>query len=373
MKIIGIDASRATYKKKTGTEYYSFNLIKNIIKLDEKNEYILYFPTPLSGDFQNLPKNFKSKVMYFPRFWTQIRLSWEMFCHSPDLLFIPAHTIPIVHPKKVIVTCHDVGFRSYPSSYSKFQLWHLEFTTGQAVRWAKKIIAVSESTKHDLINIYKAKPQQIKVIYNGFSNEIFHPIEDKDKINEILQKYNFPEKYILFVGRLEERKNIPKLISAFDILKKKRGIPHKLVLVGKKGYKFEQIIDTIKKLKITSEVILTGYISEQDLPYIFSKADLFIFPSLYEGFGIPILEAFACGCPVATSNVSSMPEVAGKAAILFNPQKKEEIAQAIYKIISDNNLRDNLIKKGFYQIKKFSWRKCAQETLEVLEEVGTQK
>ncbi len=368
--IIGIDASRTGYKQKTGTEYYSFNLIKNLIKLDKKNKYLLYSRNSLPQDLQNLPENFKTKIMYFPRFWTQIRLSQEMFLNKPDLLFVPAHTIPIIHPKKTVITCHDVGFRNYPSSYSKFQLWHLEFTTKKAVKWAKKIITVSKSTKNDLINIYGAEPEQIEVVYEGFTNELYRPIEDDNKTKDILKKYNIPEKYILFVGRLEERKNIPRLIHAFDNLRKEKGIKHKLVLVGKKGYKSEQIIDVIDKLKLKDEVILSGYIPEQDLPYFFSGADLFIFPSLYEGFGIPILEAQACRCPVATSNISSMPEVAGEGAILFNPQKTDEIAQAIYKIISDNDLKNDLIEKGFNQIKKFSWQKCAQETLEVLEKAS---
>ncbi len=368
---IGIDASRTVYKQKTGTEYYSYNLIKNLIKLDRKNEYILYSRNPLTKYFQNLPENFKNKIIYFPRFWTQIRLSVEMLLNKPDLLFIPSHTIPIIHPKKTVVTCHDVGFRNYPSSYSKFQLWHLEFTTKKAVLWAEKIIAVSKSTKQDLIDIYGAKPEQIEVVYEGFTNKLYHPIKDRNKIKEVLKKYNIPEKYVLFVGRLEERKNIPRLINAFNIIKKEKGIRHKLVLVGKKGYKFEQIINIIDKLRLKDKIVLTGYIPEQDLPYIFSDADLFVLPSLYEGFGIPILEAFACGCPVATSNVSSMPEVAGKAAILFNPQKTDEIAQAVYKIISDDALKNNLIEKGFNQCKKFSWQKCAQETLEVLEETLT--
>ncbi len=367
---IGIDASRAAYKQKTGTEYYSYNLIKNLAKIDKENEYILYSRILLPKGLYNLPENFKSQVIYLPRFWTQIRLSFKMFTHPPDLLFIPSHTIPVIHPKKVVVTCHDVGFRNYPSSYSKFQLWHLEFTTKLAVRWAEKIIAVSKSTKRDLINIYGAQPEQVEVIYEGFTSELYHPIENKNKIKQVLGKYNIPEKYILFIGRLEERKNIPRLVEAFNLLKKEKKIEHKLVLVGKKGYKFEQIFDTINKLKIGDEVILPGYIPEEDLPYIFSGPELFTFPSLYEGFGIPILEAMACGIPVLSSNISSMPEVAGEAAILVNPLNPKEISKAIYQIITDRNLRNSLIEKGLAQCKKFSWQKCAQETLEVLQEVG---
>lgn len=353
--IIGIDASRASTRQKTGTEIYSYNLIKNLASIDQRNKYVLYTNRALKFDFL-LPRNFKVKIMSFPRFWTQIRLAWEMLVNQPDILFIPAHTIPWIHPKNTVVTIHGLEYEYFSKAYSKFNLWHLRKTTRLAVKWAKKIITVSENTKRDLIKFYGAKDDQVKVIHLGYRK-----LTVKDR------KLKIKKPYFLFVGRLEKRKNLIRIIKAFAELKKDKEIPHQLILAGKPGYGYEQIKCSIKDLGLENEIILPGYISDDDLPYLLKKADIFLYPSLYEGFGMPILEAMSFGIPVITSNISSMPEIAGKAALLVNPKNSEEIAKAIWQILINKKLKENLIKKGREQIKKFSWEKCARETLELLE------
>ncbi len=358
---IGIDASRASIRQKTGTEVYSYNLIKHLAKCDHKNQYILYTNRALKFDFL-LPKNFKVKVLPFLRFWTQIRLAWEMLIRQPDILFIPAHTIPWIHPKNTVVTIHGLEYEHFPEAYSGFDLWHLRKSTRLASKWAKKIITISKNTKKDLIKFYGVKDEQVKVVHLGYQK-----YEVRSKKYGVAETLRFPKPYLLFIGRLEKRKNLVRLVKAFARLKNNKKIVHKLVLAGKPGYGYEQIKCSIKDLDLEKDVILPGYISDKDLPYLIKGADVFVYPSLYEGFGMPILEAMNLGVPVVTSNTSALPEIAGEAALLVDPKSPDEIAKAIYKLIEDEDFKDRLVRKGLKQAKKFSWEKCAKETLTVLE------
>lgn len=353
---IGIDASKANILQKTGTEYYTDQILKHFIELDHKNNYILYSKKHL--DF-NLPKNFTNKIISLPRFWHQIGLSSRTLIDSLDVLFIPAHVIPLIHPKKVVITCHDVAFEKYPDSYSTFQLWYLRKFIKDVINKATKIIAISESTKNDLIKTYKCPSDKIVVVYNGYNDKLFKPIKNPKRL--------IKEPYLLFVGRIEERKNIKGLIKAFSILKQ-RNDNLKLVLVGKPGLGYSQIqqFKTKQPADVRRSIIELGYVKEEDLVHIYAGAKLFILPSFYEGFGIPILEAMACGCPVICSNTSSLPEVGSKAVLYFNPSESEEMVLVTNKVLKNNDLRKYLIQSGYNNIKRFSWKKCAKETLKVL-------
>jgi len=359
--IIGIDASRASIKQKTGTEVYSYNLIKHLAKCDHKNQYILYTNRALKFDFL-LPKNFKVKVLSFLKFWTQIRLAWEMLIRQPDILFIPAHTIPWIHPKNTVVTIHGLEYEHFPEAYSRFDLWHLRKSTRLASKWAKKIITISQNTKKDLIKFYGVRDEQIKVVHLGYQK-----YEVRSKKYEAAGTFRFPKPYLLFVGRLEKRKNLVRLVKAFARLKNNKKIVHKLVLAGKPGYGYEQIKCSIKELGVEKDVILPGYVLDKDLPDLMKNADIFVYPSLYEGFGMPILEAMNLGVPVVASNISALPEIAGEAALLVDPLNTDEIADAIWRVVTNKELKEDLVKKGLEQVKKFSWEKCAKETLIVLE------
>ncbi len=353
--IIGIEAERANCAQKTGVEHYAKQLILHLAKIDSQNQYILYLRTNPEEWFLNLPKNFKIKVMPFPLFWTQLRLSWEMLFHPVDVLFIPASALPIIHPKKSVVTVHDVGWRYFPESFTWFMRNFLEWSTKFAVKRAGKIIAVSESTKRDIIKFYNSDVKRIAVIHHGY---------EMTSSDLTLQTSTLPEKYILFLSTLQPRKNLEGLITAFRELKIEHPeLPHKLVVAGKPGWKYGQILETVNKNK--DIVIYLNHVSENEKTELLRNASLLVLPSFYEGFGMQILESFAANTPVVTSRVSSMPEVAGNAAVYFDPLNIKEIKSAIRQVLMDKSLSDSLKIKGQDRLKDFSWDKCAKETLEV--------
>ncbi len=333
--VIGFDGSRAFNKDKTGTENYSYQLLKALRKIDRKNQYIVY----------------TRKTIPWPRFWTQGGLALQTFKDKLDVLFIPAHTLPVIRKPglKTIVTVHDLGSEYLPQMHQLKQRLYLGFMQKYQLKTANKIIAVSNATKEDLVKKVGIDPKKVEVIYEGYDKKLFKP---DTKSNSVKQ-------YYLFVGTVQPRKNLERIIKAVA------KIGQKLVVAGAKGW----MSDEIYKLGAQNKVKFlppqggrVGRVADQDLPALYRGAKALLFPSLFEGFGLPILEAQACGCPVVTSNISSMPEVAGKGAILVNPYSVDDIVNGIRKIN-----RNKLIKAGFENIKRFSWEKCARETLQVLE------
>jgi glycosyltransferase involved in cell wall biosynthesis len=364
---IGIDASRAFVKTKTGIEEYSFQVIKHLCDELENEQVILYCNPAINirPDFK-LPANWKIKFLRAPIFWTQARLSLEMIFHPVDVLFVPAHTVPLIHPKNTIVTIHGMEYEFCPSAYSFWQRFYMRLVIKNSCRWAKRIICVSENTKKDLTRLYKVPEGKIEVIYEGVSESSQSPALRKSESSALgWEKPDF-SKYLLFVGRLEERKNICGIISVFEILKEKYNINHKLILAGKFGFGGETIKDKIDQSKYKDEIILPGYVSDEEKFELLKKSDVFLFPTFYEGFGLPILEAQNVGTPVVTSNVSSMPEVAGDSAVLVDPKSSEEIAEAVHKLISDESWKNDIIEKGYQNIKRFSWEKCARKVSSLL-------
>jgi len=356
---IGIEAERANNPLKTGVEHYAKQLILHLAKIDSTNSYILYLRTKPQAWFLSLPKNFRIKVMPFPIFWTQIRISIEMLLNPVDVLFIPASALPLIHPKKSVVTIHDLAWRYFPGSFTWFMKIFLQWSTGFAVKRASQIIAVSQSTGRDLVKFYGIEEKKIAVVHHGYEESRQHTVDSMQTGMDL------PEKYVLFLSTLQPRKNLEGLIDAFKLLKQEHPeLPHKLVVAGKPGWKFEPILQKIEKNK--DFVIYLDHVSDEDRLTILSKADLLVLPSFYEGFGMQILESFASNVPVATSNVSSMPEVAGNAAVYFNPHSTTEIKNAIKLVLTDKSLCENLKEKGKDRLSHFSWEKCATETLAVL-------
>ncbi|MDD3301444.1 MAG: glycosyltransferase family 1 protein, partial [Patescibacteria group bacterium] len=399
--IIGIDASRANRIRKTGTEWYSFYLIKNLAKLDQKNKYLLYLDQEPNDDLKEIIKNnnnFSFKVLNWPLnfFWTLGRLSLEMLVCPPKILFIPAHTMPFFAPKKTIVTIHDVAFaredRLYRSEeaqtekkwskkiikflvkiftrgkYQANTVDYLEWSTRFALKKAGKIITVSEFTKKEILEIYSfAKTEKITAIHNGFS-ENYLPINNPEKINQILAKYGLEKPFLLYVGRLEKKKNTPLLIESFSILKEHYPeIKEKLVLIGNAGFGFDEAKYLVEQFNLTRSVVSTGWIEEEDLPFIFNGATSFIFPTRHEGFGIPVIQAMSCGVPTVASDIPVLREVAGEAVLFFDANDKDALAEAMAKSILDDSLRQELKERGIKRAANFGWEKCAQETLSVIE------
>ena len=369
---IGIDASRANKSEKTGTEWYSYHLIQELKKItDPKDQFVLYSREKLRDEIGDLPPNWQSRVLNWApkKLWTQIRLSWEMWQRPPEMIFIPAHTIPLIHPDKVVTTCHDVAFLRLPEAYDWLALRYHKFAIKFVIRHAAKIISVSEFTKNELVEFFKISPGRIAVVPNGYDSERYKVIEDKEAVAKVLEKYKITEPYILYAGRMELKKNTPGLVEAFGLLKKssKFQVPsYKLVLVGQPGFGYEKVIKAIADNDLQNDVIMPGWVGKHDLPHLMNGAAVFVFPSLYEGFGIPILEAMACGTPVVASGIPALREVAGEAAYLVDPYSPENMAEGINRVLTDEHLREDLKIRGLERARQFSWERCAKETWEVL-------
>ncbi len=363
--IIGIEAERANHPVKTGVEHYAKQLILQLAKIDSQNQYILYLRTNPEDWFLKLPSNFKIKILgygflKFPYLWTQIRLSFEMLFRAPDVLLVPAASLPLIHPKKSFITVHDVAWKIYPETFKTLKRWYLEFTAWFASKYAYGLIAVSEATKKDLQKFYKVNSNKIFVVYHGYESA---KQGEEAELEDSKVKDKLPDQYIVFLGTIQPRKNIIGLIDAFVELKNEQPeLPHKLVIAGKIGWKPEETLEKFSN----PDIVYLGHVTDNDRFTILKKASLYVLPSFYEGFGMPILEAFSVGTPVATSNISSMPEVAQEAAVYFNPLEKVEIKKAIASVLNDKAFAQQLSDSGYKRLSFFSWEKCAKETLKVL-------
>jgi glycosyltransferase involved in cell wall biosynthesis len=365
--LIGIDASRAFLKRRTGIEEYAYQTIKHLrTAIPATDSVVLYVRKKLTThngrlttelpeiDFE-LPSNWRIRAIWAPRFWTQIGLSLEMLLHTPDVLFVPAHTAPLIHPKKTIVTVHGLEYEFCPEAYPFLARLYMRFFIRHSCRVASTVICVSENTKKDVVRLYDVPTDKIRVVYEGYSH-------DDGKIQDTRYKIQGDAKpYLLFIGRLEERKNIVRIIEAFEILKEKYQIPHQLVLVGKPGYRYENIKYQISNSKYNKEIEELGYVTEEEKWELLRNADTFLFPTLYEGFGIPVLEAQSVGVPVVASNTSSLPEVGGEGAVYVDPLRAESIAEGIQRLLSDDDFRDGIIMKGKENTARFGWDSCASK------------
>lgn len=366
--LIGIDASRATAPQRTGTENYSLSLIHALLALDGRHRYRLYFNQPPAPDLLPAAENIEVKTIPFPRLWTHVRLSWEMANHPPDVLFIPAHVLPLVHPRHSVVTVHDLGYLYYPQAYTRWARWYLRWSTSYNARAAAHLIADSEATKRDLLQHCHTPPEKVTVVYPGYDPS-FAPVRDPARLAAVRERYRISAPYVLYVGTLQPRKNLLGLLDAFAVLAKEDKETH-LIIAGKKGWLYQPLFAHAEQLGLGQRVHFIGYVPQEDLPTLINGARVFVLPSFYEGFGLPVLEAMACGTPVICSNAASLPEVAGDAAFLINPHDTEGLARALALVLADPDLHRDLAKRGLRRVRYFSWQKCAQQTLQVLEHVS---
>lgn len=400
---IGIDLRAIGQGKYSGVEEYTLNVLRALFDIDRKNKYVLFssglktseryrnfvvWTQKKNADIKiahcNIPSrmlNIAFKMIDWPKIDDLMRTR-ELF-DAVDIIFEPnINIIPTSKGVKTVATFHDLSFEKYGDFFSVRQkFWHNFVRPSGLAKRADAIIAVSESTKRDIIETYGIEPDKIKVIYSGISS--FAPLshkatEDKElRIKEIKIKYNLPEKYILYLGTIEPRKNIIGLIKAFGIFNAKYEIPkmkYKLVIAGSKGWLYEDIFSAARRSSAKNDIIFTGFVDDKDKKYLYGAASLFVYPSFYEGFGFPPLEAMAAGAPVIISDCSSLPEVTGGAAIMVNPCNISQLALAMKEVLINNDLREKMIKQGYARAKKFSWAKCARETLQVFEKTyGAEK
>ena len=365
--LLGLDASRSVVARRTGTETYSLKLIQGLLDLRPAHRFRLYFNrAPEPGLFS---QRAEQRVMPFPRLWTHLRLSWEMWRDPPDVLFVPSHVLPLVHPRRTVVTVHDLGYQTYPQAHTLSQNLYLRWSTRFNARNASRVLADSEATRQDLIRWYNVPEQKIAVVYPG-RDETLAPVDDPGVLAATRARYGLAARYLLYVGTLHPRKNLVRLVQAFAATLEQAPKGLQLVLAGQKGWLYDEILAQVRKLGLEERVVLTGYVPDEDLPALLSGALAFVYPSLYEGFGFPVLEAMACGTPVVCSDVSSLPEVAGDAALRVDPLDVEALAGALVRVMVEEDLRAGLMTRGMEQIQRFSWQRCAQETLAILEDVG---
>ncbi|MEK7544679.1 MAG: glycosyltransferase family 1 protein [Patescibacteria group bacterium] len=367
--LLRIDASRFGHEYATGVEMYSFHIIRAILREIARDkhcgidEVVLYTPRVISsrelgGDFAFC----RQRVIAPGPLWTQWKLSREMLRCPPDVLFVPSHTLPVIHPKKSVVMIHDVAFKRFHKAYSFFQYAYLQFSTWLAVRCASKILVPSDATRDDLIDFFACNTSKIEVVPHGFSPLAITPADEE----KTLEQFSLipGDRYFLFVGRLEEKKNLVRLVRAF--VKFRELHPEfRLILAGGRGVGFRALFDEVKSLNAWSSVTMPGYVTEEEKSVLLQRCTGFVFPSLYEGFGMPILEAFSFGKPVLSSRSGSLPEVCGDSAILVDPMDEVEIFDGLEKLIS-GRITAELNDKMAAQLRKFDWDKAAQRTLSVL-------
>jgi glycosyltransferase involved in cell wall biosynthesis len=343
--------------------------IDNLLKEFDLNEnYVFYLFT----DEESYLNRFKNiKVVYIKK---SNKLFWDyFFCFNTlrknniDYIIYPKNIIPVTHlllRSKKFNIIHDLGyFEKELDAYRFLDTLYMKSLMGISCSFADKILAVSEFTKRELIKRFKSNSDKIKVISEAVEGN-FNVLDNNTFANEIMRKYNLNPPFIFYCGSVTPRKNILRMLKAFNEIKDK--IPHNFYLTGNAEWKMSIVSKYIKENDLYKRVIKIGFVDEDDLPKIYNLADLLLFPSLYEGFGLPILEAQACGCPVLTSNVTSCPEVAGDGAHIVDPYSVDEIRDGILKIIEDNDYKEQLIQKGFENIKRFSWEKSARKILEFI-------
>jgi len=373
--ILGIDASRATELQKTGVERYAFEIIEQLKKKlpnSEELRVILYTSKKVENELGELPPNWEIKYLSWPpkRFWTQIRLSLEMFFHPVDVLFIPAHVTPLIHPKKTIMMIHDVASLRFPKSYNWFERWYTVYSAKKALRKLPLVLTPSQFCKKELEHFFSGKRKaEIEVVEHGFTS--MKKENAKQKKDAVLQKYSIDTPFIFFLGRVEYKKNIQGVVEAFEKWKKKSGKLHKLVLAGKPGFGYEEIHQQIKMAEYKEDILELGFVPDEDVDVLFEEASLFFFPSLYEGFGIPVLEAFDHETPVLTVKDSSLSEVGGDVALYSKGKSGDELAESLeYFFDNEESLKKEILPKMKKQLEKFSWNEAGERTAELIVGLG---
>jgi glycosyltransferase involved in cell wall biosynthesis len=377
--LIGIDASRALRSRPTGTERYSREIICHLLQLSaaKRHRWRLYvdqapdagtFPAQTAGTPHS---NLEVQVLPWRRMWSHRALGQEVVRRPPDVLFVPSHVIPYVPiPSRLpasVVTVHDLGYHDFPESHTVRQRLYLTWSTRWSVAVAARVIAVSYATAADIRRHYGAREDKIRVIHEAAP---VWQAPSAEAVRATRSRYGLHRPYALYVGTIQPRKNVARLIQAYTTLAQAHTLTWDLALAGGAGWLSEPIFNLVRTSRFADRIHLTGYFPEEELPSLLAGAAFFCYPSLSEGFGLPVLEAQSAGVPVMTANSSSLPEVAGDAALLVDPTDVDAIAAAMLQLSQDDALCRKLIAAGFENVKRFSWEKAAQETLTVLEEAS---
>lgn len=375
---IGIEGQRLFRKKKHGMDMVALELIKNLQIIDHKNEYVIFVKPDEDSSVLKETSNFKIIELNggpYPT-WEQIALPKVAKEYDCDILHCTSNTAPFFSDIPLITILHDIIYmessylkilKSSASTYQKFGNIYRKLVVPRVVKKSKKVITVSHFEKNRIGEFFGIKgDNKLDAIYNGVS-EHFKPITNKEELKRVKEKYNLPDKYFFFLGNTDPKKNTKGTLKAFSDFLKQTGSNHKLVMLDYDKIELNKLLVEINDTNLINNIVLTGYVINTDLPAIYAQCDVFLYPSLRESFGIPMLEAMSCNVPVITSNTSSMPEVSGDAAHIIDPFKSEEITEAIIKILNDDAYRKLLCEKGLERSKQFSWKNMAKEYLKQYE------
>jgi glycosyltransferase involved in cell wall biosynthesis len=386
---IGVDVRCLMNARRTGVEEYTLSLLLNLLEIDQKNEYVLFLnsfkKTRFNFDIFLNYKNVVVKRFRVPNkllnlsFWF---LNWpkiDEMMGGMDLFFMPNIIFGCVSRKtKLILTMHDLSFERHPGHFSwKRRLWHIFINPQKLCKRADKIIAVSDSTKNDLVSVYKLNLKKVETVYSAVAND-FNIISRNDKrLIEVQEKYKLPYKFILYLGTIEPRKNIIAAVKAFDrfhkfayVTKNNELLKYKLVIAGEKGWLSEKIFEEIKTSPSQRSIYFIGKIPKNNKICVYNLASLFVYPSCFEGFGFPPLEAMKCGVPVIAGNNSSLPEVIGAGGILIDSDRPDEIYRAMKEILADKDFKEILITKGLKKAEEFCWKNTASKYLDIINKIG---
>lgn len=375
---IGIDIRTLMDARYSGVSEYALNLVKEILKLDHDNEYRLFYNC--YGECPNIPKfeggkaevvkyNYPNKIFNYllAKIFNQPKIDKKL---GVDLFFMPhINFIGLAGGAKSVITIHDLSFLRYPEFFSaRKNFWHSMVNVKKLLKKFDTIAAVSENTKRDIVELCGVAESKVKVIYSGVGKEYVRITNNQETITkQVKNKYDLPDKFVLYLGTIEPRKNVDGIIRAYNKLR--AASPelrdYKLIIAGAKGWKSEKIYEAWKKSEYMNDIKFLDYIDSEDKVFLYNLAGVFVYPSFYEGFGLPPLEAMACGCPVVASYSASLPEVVGDAGLMVDPYDVNAMAGAIKEILTDASLKNKLVERGLKQAKKFSWEKTAKEYFEI--------
>lgn len=365
---VGIDYTSAI-RQGAGIGRLTRGLVQGLSGLDRENRYSLIIKGPVP--FLDLPPNFKAcRLPFSERFshivWHRLGLplAADLFTGPLDLFHSPDYLLPPLRRGARIITVHDLTFLVVPQYAEPALARYLAKKLPRSIEQATVVLADSENTRKDLVSLLRVPPEKIEVVYAGI-DPTFTPVTDKDRLNSVRSKHGLDAPFILNVGTLEPRKNLEGLLHAYALLRNEGHLPHRLALAGGRGWLYQGIFRLVEELGLRDSVSFLGYVAEEDLPVLLSLADVFVYPSFYEGFGLPPLEAMACGTPVVASTAPCLPEVLGDAALLVDPVDHHGMASAVLRVLENNELRLSQVAKGTTQAAKYTWKAAAEKALSV--------
>ncbi|MEJ2347762.1 MAG: glycosyltransferase family 1 protein [Patescibacteria group bacterium] len=374
--IIGIDGNEANIEKRVGVNQYAFELLKNIHKLQEewknKHNVIVYLSSKPQKDLPKENSHWKYKVIPGKRLWILTKLTQDLLFSKkrPDIFFSPSHYVPLISTVPRVCTIHDLGYLEFSGQFKKYDFWQLKYWTAISIFISKAIISISNSTKKDIVRHYPSVSKKIFVTPHGYDKKRFNTKVSGNDVRRVKNKYSIVGDYVLFISTLKPSKNVEGLLEAWKLILK--DFPdYQLVIAGKKGWLYDSIFQKVKDLRLKKSVVFTDFIPEKDKAPLISGAKVLTLPSFWEGFGMDALNSMACGTPIVVSDIEALREVVGKAGILVDPYKTEDMARGIRKVLAMNQSGyKELIERGLKQAKKFSWEDTARKTIEILEKTS---